>query len=69
MAKITNKVSFKKGIIYEESGEFFIEEITKNSSETHNLSEYIRRYSSDEDEPKLVDLTINEVFGVEGQEN
>lgn len=65
---MTNKVAFKKGIIYEEDGEFFIEEIKRDSSETYNLSQYIRKYTSDQndEEPRLVDISINEVFQVEG---
>jgi len=65
MAKMTNKVAFQKGIIYEEDGEFFIEEIKKDSSETFNLSQYIRKYVSNDDEPRLVDISINEVFNME----
>lgn len=62
---MTNKVAFQKGIIYEEDGEFFIEEIKKDSSETFNLSQYIRKYVSNDDEPRLVDISINEVFNME----
>lgn len=68
MAQLTNKVAFKKGIIYEEDGEFFIEEIKRDYSETHSLSEYLKKYIGSEDNPRVVDVTINEVFDVEGQE-
>lgn len=63
---MTNKVAFSKGILYEEDGEFFIEEIKKDSSQTYNLSEHIKRYISTEDNPRLVDISINEVFDMEG---
>lgn len=68
MAKMTNRIAFQKGIIYEEDGDFYIEEIKNDSSKTFNLSEHIRKYASSEDDenPRVVDLTINEVFQMEG---
>lgn len=65
MARKTNKITFSKGIIYEEDGEFFIEEIKKDSSETHSLTVYLRSFMGTEENPRLADVTINEVFDVE----
>lgn len=65
MARRTNRIAFKKGMVYEEDGEFFIEEVKRDYTETHSLTQYLRKFMGDEDEPRLVDITVSEVFDIE----
>lgn len=65
MARRTNKVDFTKGAIYEQNGEFFIEEFKSDSTKTYNLSEYLRQFVSTEDNIRKVNITITEVFDME----
>lgn len=66
MAKRVNSISFQKAAIeIHEDGVITISEVKKDGVETHNLTEWLEEFSTD-DFSKLVTLTIKEDDIVEG---
>lgn len=66
MAKHVNNVSYTKGAIESlDNGDILIHEVTKDGTETFNLTEKIREFES-EDFSRLVNISIKEDVVLEG---
>lgn len=63
MAVRQNNLSLKNCQTYEEDGFIYVEEFTKDGSNTFILNDLLSEFAGDE---RFIDITIREKFDVEG---
>lgn len=63
MAVKQHNLSLKNCQTYEEDGVIYVEEFTKDGSQTFILNELLKSFSG---EDRFIDITIKEKFDVEG---